>query len=369
MSKICCIFNLGPLYRWPIYSLMAKELSCDFYLGDKTFTPIKTFDYQKLGGFRGYLRFKKRKHFYSLKGALQPIFNRNYKTYIVTGDRACLEIWVLLFWAIFTKKKVCLWCHGWHSDCSKRATFLNAIFYRLADHILLYGNDSMNYMLKRGIPVSKMTCIYNSLNYDKQLEYRKTTFPSDIFREHFRNDNPNLFYIGRLQNRKRLDIVIKAMHYLADMGIATNFTYVGERSDKIDIDSLIHSYHLEAVTWEFGPLYEERTKAELMTSADICVSPGNIGLTAMDSLMYGLPIITNDDFSSQMPEYEAIEEGKNGLFFKKGDEIDLANKIISWLSYAKTHTREEISQACYKPIDEKYNPHYQIKILKEVLFQ
>ena len=73
MSKICCIFNLGPLYRWPIYSLMAKELACDFYLGDKTFTPIRTFDYQKLDGFKGYLRFKKKKYFYSLKGALRPI--------------------------------------------------------------------------------------------------------------------------------------------------------------------------------------------------------------------------------------------------------------------------------------------------------
>lgn len=369
MSKICCIFNLGPLYRWPIYSLMAKELGCDFYLGDKTFTTIRTFDYQKLDGFKGYLRFKKKKHFYSLKGALRPIFNRRYKVYLVTGDISCLEIWILLFWAFFTRKKVCLWCHGWHSDCSRIASVLNTLFYNLADHIFLYGNYSMNYMLKRGISADKMTCIYNSLNYDQQLKLRQTTIPSDIFRRHFQNDNPNLFYIGRLQNRKRLDIVIEAMYHLANRGIATNFTYVGERSDQINLDDLIRRYHLESVTWEFGPLYDEKMKAELMVSADICISPGNIGLTAMDALMYGLPIITNDDFATQMPEYEAINEGKNGLFFRRGDAVDLANKISNWLTFTKMHTRNEISEACYKPIDEKYNPQYQLRVLKKIIIQ
>ena len=220
---------------------------------------------------------------------------------------------------------------------------------------LVYNSDTLD-------------CIYNSLDYDTQLISRnKYKEPTDIYKKHFGNNHPNLFYIGRLQSRKRLDLVIEAMHILKGRGIFLNFTMVGERTDALNIDELIDKYNLSSSVWEYGKLFDEDKKAELMASADICISPGNIGLTAMDSLMFGLPVITNDNFEKQMPEFEAIIDGVNGTFFKDNDSTDLADKIDSWLQYAKMTGRSIISSACYKPIDERYNPHYQIDVLKKVL--
>ena len=55
-KNICVITNIGTHYRLPIYTKMAEELPCDFYLGDHVETPIKTFEYHQLKGFQKTLR-------------------------------------------------------------------------------------------------------------------------------------------------------------------------------------------------------------------------------------------------------------------------------------------------------------------------
>ena len=53
--KICMITNIGPHYRYPIFEKISKELGCDFYLGDKVYLPIKTFNYKDLSGYKATL--------------------------------------------------------------------------------------------------------------------------------------------------------------------------------------------------------------------------------------------------------------------------------------------------------------------------
>ena len=55
-KNICVITNIGTHYRLPIYTKMAEELPCEFYLGDHVETPIKTFEYHQLKGFQKTLR-------------------------------------------------------------------------------------------------------------------------------------------------------------------------------------------------------------------------------------------------------------------------------------------------------------------------
>ena len=82
--------------------------------------------------------------------------------------------------------------------------------------------------------------------------------------------------------------------------------------------------------------------------------------------MFGCPAITNDDFDHQMPEFEAIQEGKSGAFFHAGDSSSLADTLHDWF-VIHTNDREEVRQACYAEIDNKWNPHNQIRIIKGVL--
>jgi len=57
-NKICCIFNLAPLYDAPIYKIMDQELKCDFFIGDRVGSEIKLMDYNELEGFKKVLKFQ-----------------------------------------------------------------------------------------------------------------------------------------------------------------------------------------------------------------------------------------------------------------------------------------------------------------------
>ena len=114
-----------------------------------------------------------------------------------------------------------------------------------------------------------------------------------------------------------------------------------------------------------GALYDESEIARYLYWADLCVSPGNVGLTAIHALSYGLPVITNDNFETQMPEFEAIEQGRTGDFFCEGDVGSLADRIELWLS--RNPNREQVRQRCYEVIDTKYNPSHQVEVLSQVL--
>ena len=104
----------------------------------------------------------------------------------------------------------------------------------------------------------------------------------------------------------------------------------------------------------------------LLYSADLCVAPGNIGLTAMHAMAYGCPGISHNDFKWQMPEFEAIKEGITGEFFERDNAESLANSITNWLS-THENKREEVRNACFKEIDERWNPHKQLEIIKNVI--
>ena len=106
----------------------------------------------------------------------------------------------------------------------------------------------------------------------------------------------------------------------------------------------------------------------MIYNADLCVSPGNVGLTAMHSLAYGTPVITHNDFGHQMPEFEAIHEGINGTFFKEGNVESLAESIVQW-SEEKKEKRDEVRHACYEEIDTQWTPDFQINTIMSYIHE
>ena len=105
----------------------------------------------------------------------------------------------------------------------------------------------------------------------------------------------------------------------------------------------------------------------MIYDADLTVSPGKIGLTAMHSLMYGTPVVTHGDLDAQMPEVEAIEEGRTGAFFRRGDARDLAATIAGWLDAGLP--RAQVRQAARAAIKAKWTPQGQARIIEEALLQ
>lgn len=362
-NNICLIYNYAQHYRFGIFKLMDDELQCDFYFGDKM-GDVKKIDYSKLNNFKKELKnIKIISSLYWQKGVFS-LFFRKYDTYILLGEYFCLSTWVLLLLCKFSSKKTYLWTHGWYGDEGLLKRIVKKIFFNLGDGILLYGNYAKELMIKERFEANKLHVVYNSLNYEKQIEVRKNLVKTSIYKDYFKNDFPVLIFIGRLTKSKKLSLVIDSQKKNKANDFKFNLVFVGKGDDEENLKNLANESNLKNAIWFFGESYDETEIGNLIYNADICVSPGNVGLTAIHSLVYGTPVLTHSDFPNQGPEFEAIQPDVSGDFFIKNDQQDLTNKIQKWLS--NMDDREKIRMNCYQVIDKKYNPHFQIEVIKNI---
>lgn len=364
-KKVCLIYNYAQHYRLGVFKLMDKHLNCDFYFGDKM-GDVKKMDYNELDGFKGELKnVPLFSNFYWQSGALS-LFFKNYKNYIILGEYYCISTWLILFLSIFSSKKVYLWSHGWYGKETSIIKFIKKIFFSMGTGIFLYGEYAKKLMIKEGFDSSKLHVIYNSLNYDEQVVIREKLVKSDIYLNHFGNKSPILIFIGRLTKVKKLHYILEAQKKLKDQNFLLNLVIIGDGEEREFLNSKVSEYGLKECVWFVGQLYDENAIANYIFNADLCVSPGNVGLTAMHTLMYGTPVITHNNFALQMPEFEALQIGKTGDFFEHENVHSLTEKILQW--FQKDLSREEIRKNCYQVIDDKFNPKFQVSEIKRVVY-
>ena len=185
---------------------------------------------------------------------------------------------------------------------------MKKVYFGLADGTFLYGNYAKELMIKEGFDANKLFVIHNSLNYEQQLEFRNELSPSNIYYEHFGNNHPILLFVGRLTKVKRIDLLFESLSLLKRQNKEFNVVLIGSGSEEVYLKRLSLKLGMADSVWFYGACYDEKTNAELIYNADLCVSPGNVGLTAIHTLMFGTPVVTHNDFTMQMPEFESIKD-------------------------------------------------------------
>ena len=342
--------------------LMDQELPCDFFFGDYRPGKIKYLDVSLLKNFKGYFHNINIGPFCWQKGSMK-LLKSDYTDIITSADTYCLSFWPLLFRAKSNNKNIWLWIHGAFGDEGWFKKWMIKTRINKSKGAFLYGNYAKKILIGWGINEKKLHVIYNSLAYDEQILIREHLNTSGIYNQHFGNENPNIVFIGRLTKIKKLDQILNAVKLLKDKGKSFNVTFIGDGVQKDALIKLSEQLELSSQVWFYGACYDEKQISDFIYNADMCVSPGNVGLTAMHAMTFGTPVITHNNFCKQMPEFEAIEDGKNGAFFDENNVASLAKTIATWVD---THDdRNEIRQYCYRVIDEKYNPHIQIEIMKK----
>lgn len=363
--KLCFILNIGPHYRFPIFNAIAEKFTCAFYIGNHLKQPIKTFDYCALKGYVAILNNHFLRNFYWQSKSLRLVF-RNYNMYFMVGEPYCLSSWfVLLLCRIFGKQTVA-WTHGWYGREGFVKRLIKRIYYSLYTKLMVYNEYSIRLMEHEGFNPDKMYCIANSLDTDKDLKIRSELSPSNIYRDHFKNDCPTIIYCGRIQKWKKLDLVLSCIAQFKSEGVIVNAVFLGKDVENVALDKIAESLGIADQTWLYGPCYDERIIGEMFYNADVCLSPGNVGLTAIHSLTFGCPVLTHDDFKHQGPEFEAIKAGQTGDFFKDGDISDMKAKIELWINKDE-ESRNKTRINAFNEIDRKWNIYYQLGIIEKVV--
>ncbi len=363
--KLCCIFNYPPAYRASIYKKIDETFDTQFIWSEEEIdgvsSDIKKLDYsivkRKPIINRNKLLFGK----YLWVTGLFSLPFKDYDAFLVT-ETAYNSGFPFAILCRLLGKKVYGWGHG-EKEISKRFAPFFKLKYRLFTGFFSYGEKGRDRLIELGVSADKIHVIYNSLGGYVDPQERKH-FSSDVLKNHFGNNYPTLLFVGRLTKVKQLDWLIQANSMQDRQGIKYNLLIIGDGEEKNHLEDMAAESGVADKIWFYGECYDESKLNTLIYNSDLCVSPGNVGLTALHAMMYGTPVLSHDNFETQMPEYETIVPGETGDLYRHGSFEDFCKKIEAWLTHSID--REQVRSNCYRMINGKWNADYQIQVFKSV---
>ena len=368
--KVAVIYHLWPHYRRAVMQAMDRSRCVEYYFygsGD-SFEGIAHVD---PGAVRNFVRapFTRRIGLTWQPGAIAAVRRGGFDAVIFLADPHFLSTWVAAGLARLRGIRVLFWGHGWLRREGGWKARLRQLYFRLSHLFLAYAERGRRIGIEAGFPASKIAVLYNSLDLERAdrviaaIEAEPAPVrPQQLFAEPGR---PLLICTSRLTALCRFDLLIEAASLLAWRGLPVNVLLVGEGPAREALQ--LQARRLGVAVHFAGACHDEEAVGPLIYHADLTVSPGKIGLTAIHSLMYGTPAITHGDFDAQMPEVEAIQPGLTGAFFQRGDAGSLANTIEAWLRAAPP--RRQVRAAARARVRARWSPEVQATILERAVME
>lgn len=382
MKKSCGIFtNIAPLYSRPLWYELSASDNVDyvFYSSRTGFSSIKTIDINESRSVNKNSRlnwfFLKNLFFRNIifyqTGIISECLKTNFDAYILYGEMHSISNWIAAITCKARRKPLLFWGHGIYGNEKGLKKKLRLLYYRIADYHLIYGNRSKNLMVKLGFSPEKVYVVYNSLDFNIHNKLYRCKRQDDLQKLKMKlfprtYELPVIIFIGRLTKEKKISYLLEALNLSKNKGINFNCLIVGGGNEADNLKKLCKSMEISDLVCFYGPSYDEETNARLIMLADCCVSPGNVGLTAIHSLSLGTPVITHGNLSNQGPEVEAVIEDKTGLFFVENDVESLSDVINNMLFNRKKLSMEA---NCIGQIKEFWNPKKQASVFDDAVLK
>lgn len=367
-QKVAIVYPFFAHYRAPVLRELLVHGAHDYYfLGDAR-DPAGSIETIDFGDDPHYVATRSRHFTASVmwqRGLLGAALRAEYDCYIFLGNAAWPATWLAAIGARLRGRRVLFWTHGWTRPERGFKRAFRAMFYRLAHGLLLYGHYARDLGVRQGFSPERLHVIYNSLDFELQRSLLAGISDEDrchTRRRWFGSEAPVIIASARLTPIKRFDELIRALGQV-NRRRRVNLLLVGDGPERKALSTLAREHDVNAVF--VGACYDELRLAELFSCANATVSPGNVGLTCMHSLAYGVPVITHDDPTDQMPEWEAIVAGETGDLFRKGSIDALAAAIERWTRtpLVAASTRER----CIESIRTRYHPAVQRRLIEAAI--
>jgi glycosyltransferase involved in cell wall biosynthesis len=187
---------------------------------------------------------------------------------------------------------------------------------------------------RKCLPISKVHVIPNGL--DLSL-FRYEPEKEDI-----------ISIVGSLKPIKGQTQFIKAAGILLEKYIATTFMIVGDGPDKAKLEKLVYDLGIRErviFTGYVDNVYDYIRRSKLLISASAFEGCSN---SILEAMAIGTPVIASDVPSNN----ELIENMKNGLLYKFGDEEDLVSKINYLISHPRLY--ETIQQNARNKVEHSF---------------
>ena len=249
-------------YDLTVVSVSNKETQYDIELKFKhVCLPFK-----KIGGFIWI------KHF-------SQIHVKDYDHVVITPNLRVLNFYPYLL--VKNKVQTSAWGHmkGCTSGNPIAARLRIPIFKRMRS-LIFYDAGTRDSFAEKGFCMDKMFVANNTQYVD----------PDTV---NLNEERTYFLYVGRIQQRKGIDIALKAF---AELKHSVNddklrFIIVGAGDNKELMQIIVAEGISNSVSFK-GAIHDQKQLGEIFAQAIAYVSPGHVGLGVLHSLACGVPVIT-----------------------------------------------------------------------------
>lgn len=244
--------------------------------------------------------------------------------------------------------KTILWGHGQSANDGTWRAWPRTSLARRADGLITYGEGARKRLIENGFDPASCFVALNSIDQTPiqtaranlisqfgSIESTRTALRREL---NLTSDFVVLF-VSRLEELRRVDVLLRAIAKCKSSGARIEAIIVGEGPNRSALDQLARELQIEdQIKWT-GALYDESELARRFLSSDVFVFPSYMGLSVLHAFGYGLPAIIGDNLALHGPEAEAVVDGKTGLIFRHHDPNDLAEKILKLRSNMELRSR------------------------------
>jgi glycosyltransferase involved in cell wall biosynthesis len=301
------------------------------------------------------------------RGYWKAISERGVQAVVIHGAPNWPDTWLMAIAARLFGKRVAFWSHGWLKSERPIKRVIRNIYFGLANIVMVYGARSKRLAAISGFPEERVVPIVNSLDTAASETVYQNLAIEGAFSVRQRLgvpvDSVLLVCVARLTAACSFHLVIDALETIKITRGPVTFALIGDGPERGNLERIAKEQGHDVRF--LGEMYDEATIGSWIYAADLCVSPGKIGLSAMHALAYGTPAITHDDYDCQMPEFEAIEEGVSGSFFERDSVESLSQCICNWLD--RSADRQLVRDRCRSVIFDRYTPDRQLEMIDSAL--
>lgn len=238
---------------------------------------------------------------------------------VISGSPRCISNLALLLRAWLKGAITIWWGHYRSASSSPLRTAIRMALARSAHALLFYTDTEVveYHTQTMGRDRRPIHALNNGINTDPIRRRREAYDPTKRDRA--------LLMIGRLTKKTGLGTAIEALARPAAVGIDLHI--IGDGVECSGLKALAEERGVsDRIHWYGGTIDEDQIAA-VANKCRAFIYPGEVGLSLIHAMAYGLPAILHDDPLVQMPEYAAFNDGMTGCSFPRGDIEALAGTL------------------------------------------
>lgn len=226
-------------------------------------------------------------YFYYQLGLLIWLARWQPQALIIETNPRNLSNWLAINWMHHRRRPVIGWGLGVSSSNPLASSIQHHILRRL-DAVIAYSNTAAQQYIEAGMQPERVFVAANAVTR------RPSTQPLERPAE-YKEGIPTLLFVGRLQPRKRLDVLLQALSALPTAE-QPHLVIVGDGPDRSRLEQLAWSIYPKAV---FAGAKYGVDLVPYYQTADLFVLPGTGGLAVQQAMAHTLPVIVGEADGTQ----------------------------------------------------------------------